>query len=178
MIDVREYESLARDAGAYKDIELDILKETLLAWQSRPGQPYTLLDLRDGKTLAGFAIMAKAPNTDFTFDIRDLIIERAYIGKGVTLRLIEMLEEEAKRLAGSAILRFETSRTKEDCLGRGCFAEAGFSTIGHIADFYEAGDDYFMFAKHLRPAAPEKAAPGAGEAGEAAPPAAAQEGSA
>jgi GNAT superfamily N-acetyltransferase len=160
MIDVREYESLARETGAYKDIEIDILKETLLDWQDHPGQPYTLLDLRDGKILAGFAIFAKAPNTDFTYDIRDICIERAYIGKGVSLRLMEMLEEEARRLESSAILRLETSRRKEDAMGRGSLAAAGFATIGHIADFYATGDDYYIFAKHvIRQAPPPAEAP-------------------
>lgn len=154
MIDVREYASLARETGAYKDIELDILEEALLAWQRHPGQPYTLLDLRDGRILAGFAIMSKAPNTDFTYDIRDLCIERAYIGKGVSRRLLEMLEEEARRIEGSAIVRIETSRRKEDSLGRGTFTEAGYSTIGHIVDFYEAGDDYLIYAKHVTREAP------------------------
>lgn len=149
MIDVREYEQLAQETGAFKDIELDILKETLIGWQARPGDPYTLLDLRDGKVLAGFAIMAKAPNTEYTFDVRAICIARDYIGKGVSLRLFELLEEEVAKIASSAILRFELSRQKEDALGRGAFLEAGYSLLGHIADFYAAGDDYYMYAKHI-----------------------------
>ena len=167
MVDLREYESLARETGGYKDIELDILRETLQAWQRKPGQPYTLLDLRDGKILAGFAIMSRAPGTEYTYEIVDFCIERAYIGKGVSERLIEMLEEEVRRLHGSALLRIETSRRKEDALGRGTFAAAGFSLIGHIADFYGPEDDFFMFAKHATPPAPPKAPANEGQGSEA-----------
>jgi GNAT superfamily N-acetyltransferase len=167
MVEIHEYEQLAKDTGAFKDIELEMLKETLQAWKSRPGDPFTLLDLRDGRILAGFAILARAPDTDFTFDVRAICIERAYIGTGVGKRLIEMVEEEAMRDTSSAIVRFETSRRKEDAIGRGVYTESGYLAIGHIADFYEAGDDYFIYAKHLhrseKPKDTEKAGGGKAE---------------
>ncbi|HET7839284.1 MAG TPA: GNAT family N-acetyltransferase [Rectinemataceae bacterium] len=167
MIEIREYEQLAKDTGAFKDIELDMLKETLQAWKAKPGEPFTLLDLRDGRILAGFAVLARAPDTDFTYDVRAICIERAYIGTGVGKRLIEMVEEEAMRVSNSAIVRFETSRRKEDAIGRGVFTDAGYLSIGHIADFYEAGDDYFIYAKHLHRAIKAQE-PGAAETGPAA----------
>jgi len=149
-IDIKEYCSLARESGAYKDIELDLLAETLSVWMERPGDPYVLLDLRDGKILAGFAIICKASNTEYTYDLRLLSIEKAYIGKGVAQRLIAIIEEEILKTEPVAILRAEISRTKEDSVGRGLFEAEGFSCIGHIVDFYEAGDDFYMFAKFLR----------------------------
>ncbi len=155
MIDLREYEDLARETGAFKDIELEILKEAFQAWKEHPGDPYTLLELRDGRTLAGFAVLARAQGTDFTFDVRAMCIDRAYIGKGVAARLVEMLEEESLKIEGSAILRFETSTRKEAAVGQAVFSNAGYALIGHIADFYEQGDDYYMYAKHLRPARKE-----------------------
>jgi len=176
-IDVHEYESLARDSGVYKDIEIEILAETLLAWKSRPGEPHILLDLRDGKFLAGFAILAKAQNTDSAYDIRDFCIDRAYIGKGVGERLIEMLEEETKRLETSALIRLEISRRKEDSLGRGLFLSCGYTLVGHIPDFYGTEDDYFMYLKYIAKAPGQKAdgggsgtaAPGGDGSGAAAP---------
>jgi ribosomal protein S18 acetylase RimI-like enzyme len=149
MIDVGEYEQLARESGAYKDIELDILREALLAWEKTPGEPYTLLELRDGKVLAGFAIVARTPNTDYSFDVRAICIEGAYAGKGVSQRLLEMLEGEIEGQGGQAILRFELSSRKVDALGDGLFNQAGYVLLGHIEDFYSEGDDYYMYAKHL-----------------------------
>ena len=179
MIDVREYESLARETGAYRDIELEILTEALLAWQKFPGKPHILLDLRDGKILAGFAIMSKGQNTDSAFDIRDFCIDRAYIGKGVGEKLVEMLEEEVKRLEGSALIRIEISRKKEDSLGRGLFLSTGFTLVGHIPSFYGEDDDYFMYLKYVsihkkaedaapKGATPQGAGPGAAPGGAAA----------
>ena len=153
MIDPREYEGLARDTGAFKDIELEILKEMIAAGKERPGDPYTILELRDGKVLAGFAAMCKEASTDYTYDLRALCVDRSYIGKGVTAGILDLAEGELLKDASSAILRIETSSRKEAAVGEGLISERGYALIGHIPDFYEPGDDYFMYAKHLRRAA-------------------------
>jgi hypothetical protein len=153
MIDLREYEDLARESGAYKDIELEILKETMVAWQKKPGDPYTILELRDGKQLAGFAVMCRESGTEYTFCVRAFCVDPSYLGKGVASSIIDMLEEEILRLESSAILRFETSSSKEATIGAGVLAERAYALIGHIPDFYVVKDDYFMYAKHLHRAA-------------------------
>lgn len=159
MIDIREYEQLALDSGAYRDIEVDILKENLASWKSKPGDPYTILELRDGRILAGFAVFSRAPNTEFTYDILSLCVDPVYRGKGVGQRLLEMLEEEALGSNPAAILRCETSRKKREAIGPDVLEDCGYALIGHIVDFYEGGDDYFMYARHAsRPLAPAKAA--------------------
>ena len=177
MIDINEYEKLARDTGAYRDIELDILKETLVSWSSSPGAPFTILELRDGKLLAGFAVLCRAANTDFTFDVRSLCVERSYRGTAVGPRLLKIVEEETLRIEESAIVRYEISRRKEEALGPGLFGQCGYALIGHIQDFYESGDDYYIYARHLRRAQPDAgpetgpapAAPGLGESPGGAP---------
>ncbi|MGA2547392.1 MAG: GNAT family N-acetyltransferase [Rectinemataceae bacterium] len=153
MIDTAEYEGLAREMGAFKDIELDILKETFSAWQARPGDPYTILELRDGKILAGFAVICRKASTDYSFDLRAICVDPSYIGKGVTAKILGMLEEELLRTEASAILRIEISTIKETAIGKGVLSDRGYSLIGHIPDFYEPGDDYFMYAKHIHRAA-------------------------
>jgi ribosomal protein S18 acetylase RimI-like enzyme len=166
MIDQREYEGLARETGAYKDIELDILKEAISAWEKSPGNPYTILEIRDGKVLAGFAVMRREEATDYTFNAQAFCVDPSYLGKGVVDNLLSMLEREARSIAPSAILRFETSTEKEAAFGAGLLSARGYSLIGHIPDFYAAGNDYYMYAKHLHhrePKPEEGAASGEGE---------------
>lgn len=151
MIDLREYEGLARDTGVFKDIELEILKEAFTAWRLEPQDPYTILEIRDGKILAGFVVACRQARTEFSFDLRALCVDPGYVGKGVTSSLLGMLEEELRNKEASAILRVETSTRKEASFGRGVLTERGYALIGHIPDFYEAGDDFYMYAKHLRP---------------------------
>lgn len=150
MTDLDEYLDLARDSGAFRSVELDILDETLKDWLERPGDPHTLLELRDGKLLAGFAIMEKAGETEFSFDVKFFCVDRAYVGKGVAQKLAAMLEEEALTRGSACILRVETSGRKEASYGPGIFESTDFVLIGHIADYYGEGDDFYIYAKHVR----------------------------
>jgi hypothetical protein len=156
MTDPREYEGLARETRAFKDIELEILKESLRAWSDRPGDPFSLVELRDGKLLAGFALMCKESSTEYTFDAKAICVGPSYLGSEVTDIVVGMLESELLKTESSAILRVETSTKKEAAIGKGVLASRGYALIGHIPDFYEAGDDYYMYAKHLRRAAEER----------------------
>jgi GNAT superfamily N-acetyltransferase len=156
MNETSEYEKLALETGAYRDIELEILKEALAAWKAQPGSPYVAAEVRDGRVLAGFGLLCRAANTEFTFDALALCVEPGYADKGVGKRLIQLLEEEVLRLERSAILRFETSTRKAESMGRGLLLASGYALIGHIADFYEKGDDYFIYARHLARPRPEK----------------------
>lgn len=149
MTDIRDYLQLAREAGAYKDIELEILKETLLAWTERPGDPCSVVELRDGRVLAGFAVFARTAGTEYTWDVRALCVDPIYRGKGVGERLADLIEEEILSAHPQGIIRVEISKRKEDAVGSGFLLARGFSLIGHIESFYESGDDYYIYAKHV-----------------------------
>ena len=149
MIDIHEYIQLARDSGAYKDIELEILKETLITWQEHPGDPCSVVELRDGKLLAGYAVFARANNTEYTYDVRSICVDAVYRGKGVGQKLAEMIEDEVLTIGPQAIIRFEISRKKEAIVGEGFLLERDFAMIGHIKAFYDFEDDYYIYAKHV-----------------------------
>jgi hypothetical protein len=146
---IRDYERLARTTGAYLDIEFEILAESLRTWAKQPEGPNTLVELRDGDALEGFALLCRVANTDFTFDVRAFCVDPSYAAQGEDRRLLAMIEKEALGQDGSAIIRFEMSKRKEKAVGKGLLVEAGYALIGHIPDFYGHGDDYFMFAKHV-----------------------------
>jgi len=169
MIDVEEYKNLARDSGAYGDIELEILTEPLTAASRNPGDPFTMVEIRDGKILAGFAIYSKAANTDASYECIAFCVDRDYRDKGIGANLLKLLEDEILKLEKSPILRFEISSRKEEAMGGNLLADSGYSLIGHIPDFYEKGDDYYIYARHLETGVPEGgAAENPGEAEESA----------
>jgi GNAT superfamily N-acetyltransferase len=149
MTGAREFEELVRRTGAYEDIEVQMLKEAFESYDRKPGEPFTVLELRDGKTLAGFAVMRREGSCSYSYTLQALCVDPTYIGKGVAEKLLEMIEEEALRLVVSAILRFELSAHKEAAFGAGILMARGYAILGHIADFYDAGNDYFMYAKHV-----------------------------
>ena len=150
MINIREYELLSLETGAYRDIELDILKETLATWKEKPGDPFELIELRDGATLAGFCLYYRAPNTDYTFDVHTFVVGRDYRNKAVGPRLVELLEERLLESRNYAVIRTETSKLKEDSVGEGFFQSNGFQTIGHIPAFYDVDNDYYIYVKSVQ----------------------------
>jgi ribosomal protein S18 acetylase RimI-like enzyme len=159
MSDIQEYEQLVLETEAFRDIEMAILKEALLAAKTRPDAPTGTVEVRDGRILAGFGVVERAAGTDFTFEVLALVIDRGYAGKGIGEKLIELLEEAVLAKEDSAILRFETSDRKIEAMGKGLLPSCGYSLIGHIADFYEKGDGYYMYARHLARPKPTGGAP-------------------
>jgi ribosomal protein S18 acetylase RimI-like enzyme len=149
MINIREYELLTLETGAYRDIELDILKETLAAWKESPGKPYELIELRDGRVLAGFCLFYRSPNTEYTFDIHTFVVGRDYRNKAVGPRLLELLDDEIARRERYAVVRVETSRLKESAIGDSFFTLNDFQTIGHIPGFYELDNDYYIYVRSV-----------------------------
>lgn len=147
MINIREYELVSLETGAYRDIELDILKEALATWKEKPGAPFELIELRDGPILAGFCLYYHAPNTDYTYDVNTFVVGRDYRNKAVGPRLVELLEERLLETRKFAVIRIETSKVKESAIGDGFFLSIGFQTIGHIPGFYDAENDYYIYVK-------------------------------
>lgn len=147
MINIREYELLTLETGAFKDIELDILKEALETWKLNPGKPYELIELRDGRMLAGYCLYYRSPNTEYTYDVHSFVVGRDYRSSAVGQRLLELLEEAILAKERYAVLRVETSRTKEASLGAEFFNSNGFQTIGHIPGFYELDNDYYIYVR-------------------------------
>jgi len=149
MINIREYELLTLETGAYRDIELDILKETLAAWKQSPGSPYELIELRDGRVLAGFCLYYHSPNTEHTYDIHTFVVGRDYRNKAVGPRLLELLLDAVLDKVDYAVIRVETSRLKEDAVGDSFYSDNGFQAIGHIPGFYDNENDYYIYVKSV-----------------------------
>lgn len=149
MTDLRYYMLLAKEANVFKDIELDIMKEGLEEWERRPDRKATLVELSAGGRVSGFAFYLPAQQTDFTFELKWLVIDRLSAKRGVGIQLINRIEDDLRHSHGNAILRVESSSRKDSILPENFYLDAGFSLIGHIPDFYGKQDDYFIYAKHI-----------------------------
>ncbi len=150
-MNINEYMQISRESGAYRDIELDILEETLRIWKENPGVNFEIIELRDGSILAGFCLYNKIPHTDFSFDIISFIVGRDYKNKPVGIRLLELLEENLVQNRHYSIIRVETSCIKEQALGDNFFLDSGFQMLGHIPSFYDRDNDYFIYIKAVFP---------------------------
>ncbi len=153
MTDIGDCLRLAGDTGAFLDIELEMLAESLRAWAESPGGSYALVELREGETLEGFALMRR--EAEFTFDVTAFCLASSRSAHEDGARLLDEVEREALSRDASAIVRFEMSKRREKAVAGRFLAESGYALIGHIPDFYGPGDDYFMYAKHVSAARSE-----------------------
>lgn len=164
LIDMREFELVATHTGVFKGVEIDLLHETLLSWKSSPGDPYTVLELRDGKILVAFAIISKINGRQSTFDIRYIVVDRDYRSTECSSHLLQLLDEDLLGKNSYAVIRLETSGKKLENLRPEAFQESGYKMIGHIPGYYGEGDDYYYFIKTVyrdTPAFSESDAPDA-----------------
>jgi len=146
-VNMQEFEQVASYTGAFKGVEIDLLHETLLSWKSSPGDPYTVLELRDGKTLVAFAIIGRINGRESTFDIRYIVVDRDYKSTEGGKHLLEMLDEDLLKKSSYAVIRLETSGKKLENLKPEAFLEAGYKMIGHIPGYYGQDDDYYYLIK-------------------------------
>jgi ribosomal protein S18 acetylase RimI-like enzyme len=146
-IDMQEFERVASNTGAFKGVEIDLLHETLLSWKSSPGDPYTVLELRDGKILVAFAIIGRINGRESTYDIRYIVLDRDYRSTEAGKHLLELLDEDLLSRNSFAVIRLETSSKKLTNLKPETFHGAGYKMIGHIPGYYGAEDDYFYLIK-------------------------------
>jgi ribosomal protein S18 acetylase RimI-like enzyme len=146
-MDFKEFERSATLTGVFKGVEVDILQETLNSWSSSPGDPYTVLELRDGKTLAAFAIVSRSNGRESTHDIRYIVLDRDYRSTEGGKRILQMIDEDLLNKYKYAVIRLETSGKKLSNLGVSCYEQAGYKIIGHIAGYYGENDDYYYLMK-------------------------------
>lgn len=149
MTDLGYYLTLARDAGVFKDIEIDILEETLQEWERRSDGSSTLVELASNGRVSGFAFFGPLHNTEFTYDIRWIVVDRLTKKLGIGKQLLERIEEEILKVSPNAIISVEISKIKENAVAENFFLDAGFTLVGRIPDFYGKGDDFLMYAKHI-----------------------------
>jgi|WetSurMetagenome_2_1015567.scaffolds.fasta_scaffold576168_1 ribosomal protein S18 acetylase RimI-like enzyme len=149
MTDLRYYILLASESGVFKDIELDIMKEALEEWERRADNKSTLVEISLSGRVSGFAYFGPHNGTDYTYELKWVIVGRLSAKQDVGRQLLDRVEEEILRAKPNAVLSVETSSLKEGAIASDFFLQAGFSLIGRIPNFYGKGDDYLMYAKHI-----------------------------
>ncbi len=165
VVDMQEFERTAKTSGVFSGVEIDLLHETLLSWKSSPGDPYTVLELRDGRALVAYAIISKVNGRESTYDIRYTVIDRDYRSSSGGRRLLELIDEHILAQHSYGVIRLESSGKKLLGLGSGSFEQSGYRQIGHIAGYYGETDDYYYFVKTVYRQPPKPTAPPVGASG-------------
>jgi len=146
-VDTQELEKAAGRTGVFKAVEIDLLHETLLSWKNSPGDPYTVLELRDGKSLVAFSIISRISGRESTYDIRYLVVDRDYRSTEGGKHLLQLIDDELLAISSYAVIRLESSGFKLLNIGPDTLTESGYKIIGHIESYYGEGNDYYYLIK-------------------------------
>jgi hypothetical protein len=169
-LDFKEYIDLVAGNGGYRDIEIEMLKEALESFRRNAGNPFTILEIRDGRMLAAIAVGCRVPSREFTMEIRYLCIGRDYESSRAGEHILSMIDDAFLRMHEQVLIQIESSTGKLSRPGLSLLENSGYNLIGHIPDFYASGDDFYMFSKFLSRVRekPESSGAGIGSASRAA----------
>lgn len=146
---ISRYVDIALSVKAFRDNELEILKQVLEDSQNNPQTTYNaLLEILNNE-LAGFLVYGRTPLTEYSWDIYWLIVHRDFQRKGIGRKLIERAEVCIVAKSPNAVVRVETSTKKEYSAAHGLYKRARFQEIGKLPNFYADGDDLIIFYKEL-----------------------------
>lgn len=110
------------------------------------GAPALWLTALRGGTPAGFAYAEPEAMTDQTWNLRALAAEPAGQGTG---RALLSAAEQTLATQGARLLVIDTTQTPEQAAARGLYQSAGYVQVGHIPDFFAAGEDKVTFCRAL-----------------------------
>jgi len=149
MSKMSEYVELAREVGVFKDIELDILEGTLETLSEQRTRANTLIEVRDGLTLAGFALYAPIPLTEHSFEVSWFVVDQRLLKHGIAQMLLKELKEKILSSNTDAVLRIDTTTRRLSCYPDHFLEDSDFLLIGKIQNFYESENDFLMYSSYI-----------------------------
>lgn len=141
---------IAREVGVFKPQEIEVLKEILEEYIQNLEEDYIIFLEKDGESVLGLIIFARACITEFAWDIYWLIVAKHIQGKGIGKKLVKRMEDFILQRESRAVLRVETSTKHEFAHARNLYLKCAFSEVGKIPHFYAENDDLIIYHKQMK----------------------------
>ncbi len=136
--------------GNFNEAEKNCALELVDVYLNDPHQQdYRVLVAEDPEgSVAAYACWGPAPLTAGTYDLYWIATDPRLRGIGLGRALVEDIERRVKAAGGRLIL-IETSSKDSYAVTVGFYHRLGYQKEARIRDFYDIGDDRFVFAKRL-----------------------------
>jgi ribosomal protein S18 acetylase RimI-like enzyme len=144
-------DEILRSTGMFLDDEVDVALEVLDEGlgAGSPNSDYLLLGVfSDDDQMLGYAAYGPTPDTDRTYDLYWIAVDRAAQGMGAGSFLLDDIEHRLER-AGARLLVLETSSRTDYAATRGFYHRRGFVEAARVGAFYAPGDDRVIFTKRF-----------------------------
>ncbi len=137
-------------AGNFNEAEKSCALELVDVYLNDPHQQdYRVLVAEDPEGSAGaYACWGPTPLTTGTYDLYWIATDPRLRGRGLGRALVEDIERRVKAAGGRLIL-IETSSKDSYAVSIEFYRRLGYRKEARIRDFYDVGDDRFVFAKRL-----------------------------
>lgn len=109
---------------------------------------YRWLSCWHGSTMIGFACYGSESLTQDTWDLFWICVRPEARGKGAGRALINEAVSQARKANGRLMVIY-TSSTPKYAPARGLYESAGFGRTAVVPDYYNDGDDLYIYSKRL-----------------------------
>jgi len=142
---------LIRATGFFTPDEIAVAEELMDVYLEEPDQKdYEVVVIEnDRKATVGYMTWGPTPLTEGTYDIYWMAVSPSEQGKGWGKTLLRWAEDEVRRRDGRLIL-IETSSQPKYLRTRQFYIDLEYNEVARVPDFYRAGDDRVIYAKHFR----------------------------
>jgi GNAT superfamily N-acetyltransferase len=136
--------------GFFRPEEIAVAEELIDITLDRPEQKdYGIVVIEDASgRVGGYMTYGPTPLAVGTFDLYWMAVDPRSQGRGLGRRLVEWLEDHARKANGRLII-IETSSTPKYEPTRRFYLGLNYTEIARIPDFYQPGDDRVIYFKRL-----------------------------
>ncbi|MCX6561201.1 MAG: GNAT family N-acetyltransferase [Candidatus Aminicenantes bacterium] len=127
------------------EVAVELIEERLNEGEST-GYHFVFAEV-DGVT-AAYSCYGPIPMTKSSFDLYWIVTHADYRGQGIGRRLLEETYRHARAL-GCTLIIAETSGLEHYAPTRGFYDKNDFTLEARLRDFYDEGDDKFIYVKRL-----------------------------
>ena len=147
--DLPELERILVATEAFTAAEVAVAMELLEIVIGDPAQrDYEVAVAELPGRVAGYVLFGPVAATVGSFDLYWIAVDPATQGSGVGQRLMEHVEDQARRRGGRLVC-LETSSQGSYSRTRSFYEKAGYVLESTIRDFYKPGDDRLTYVKRL-----------------------------
>jgi GNAT superfamily N-acetyltransferase len=147
--DVERIRQIVVSTGFFYDHEVEVAVELIverLDEGESTGYHFVFAEV-DG-VVAAYSCYGPIPMTKSSFDLYWIVTHNDYRGKGIGKSLLEETFRQARQL-GCALIIAETSGLEHYAPTRSFYDKNHFTLEARLRDFYDQGDDKFIYIKKL-----------------------------